>query len=419
MQTILEVQNNANKPIKAYIIIVIAIVSLSSLLSYYFWPSNDNNSANIDREGLLISTVESGLLVQDVRAPGNLTSKHRQWLSARVSAKVIKRELEPGALVTPDSIILRLASPELSQEYKRVKIDYKVAKAQLEALKETQLTAMQKQRADVKLLEVEKLQAVEDAEVKKQLRADKIIPLFQYNRALLLEKKLSLELEIAVFELQQLPRLQTSLRNVEEAKVEQQLLQVTLLSEQVERLNVRAQIHGVLQSISVEEGQEVAQGTTLARVADQKNLKAELRVQESQAKDIQLGQIVEIDTRRSKIKGVVARINPAVVNGTVTIDVELPKDLPSEARPDLRVNGIVEISRLENVLLLDKPAHWQNNKTAYLYKLTGESQAIRTKVAIGASSTNSIQLLSGVTKGEQVILSDTSQFQQYSSLTLN
>ncbi|MFT4937026.1 MAG: HlyD family secretion protein [Paraglaciecola sp.] len=419
MQTILEVQNNENKPNKSYVIIVIAIVSLSSLLSYFFWPAEGDNSANIDRDSLVISTVETGHLIQDVRAPGNLTSKHRQWLSASVSAKVIKRELQPGAVVTPDSIILRLSSPELSQEYKRVKIDFKVAKAQLDALKETQLTAMQKQQADVKLLEIEKQQAVEDAAVKKQLRVEKIIPLFQYNRALLLEKKLTLELEIAEFELQQLPRLQTSLRNVEEAKVEQQLLQVTLLSEQVEMLNVRAQIHGVLQSISVEEGQEVAQGTTLARVADQNNLKAELRVQESQAKDIRLGQTVEIDTRRSKIKGVVARINPAVVDGTVTIDVDLPKDLPREARPDLRVNGIVEISRLENVLLLDKPAHWKNSKTAYLYKLNGDSQAIRTKVAIGATSTNSIQLLSGVTKGEQVILSDTSQLQRYASLTLN
>ena len=160
-------------------------------------------------------------------------------------------------------------------------------------------------------------------------------------------------------------------------------------------------------------------GASLARVADQKSLKAELRVQESQAKDIQLGQVVEVDTRRSKIYGVVSRIDPAVINGTVTIDVELPTDLPSEARPDLRVNGIVEIKRLENVLLLDKPAHWQNDKTTYLFKITNDSEAVRTKVEFGSNSTTSLQILNGLSEGEKVILSDTSQFQQYPSIALN
>jgi HlyD family secretion protein len=419
MQTILEAQNDGHNPKKIYAIVAIATVCVLSFLVLYFDSSTKDNEASIELEGLTIATVKSGNLIQDVRAPGNLISNHRQWLSARMSAKVIKRELEPGALVNPDSIILRLSSPELIQNFKRVKIDYKVAQAQLEALKQIQITAQQKKQADVKLLEIEKQQAIDDAAAKKQLRVEAIIPLYQYNEAILREKKLTLELEIAIFELQQLPKLQASLLNVEQAKVEQQLLQVSLLGEQVEMLNVRAQINGVLQSVAVEEGQEVAQGDTLARVADQHNLKAELRVQESQAKDIQIGQRVEIDTRRSKIAGLVARIDPAVVNGTVTIDIKLPDDLPNEARPDLRVNGIVEIQRLENVLLLDKPTHWQNSKTAYLYKLTSNSQASRTKVNIGTTSTHSIQLLSGLTSGDKVILSDTSLLQKFSTLTLN
>lgn len=384
-----------------------------------FLFNSANSSAVISAEGLALATVESGDLIQDIRAPGNLVAINRKWISSRMSAKVIKRLLEPGAIVTPDSIILQLSSPELTQQYKRVKIEYKIAKAQLDALKEIQITQRQKKQADVKLLEIEKQQAIEDAAAKKQLRVTKIIPKYQYNEAVLREKKLTLQLEIAQFELKQLPRLQASLLNVERAKVEQQLLRVSLLEEQVSKLDVRAQMYGVLQSISVEEGQEIPQGAELARVADQKNLKAELRVQESQAKDIQIGQVVEIDTRRSKIKGIVSRIDPAVVNGTVTVDVELPKDLPSEARPDLRVNGTVEIMRLENVLLIDKPAHWQESNTAYLFKLTSNSHAVRTQVAIGESSTNSIQLLSGLTQGEQVIVSDTSKLQQYTSITIN
>jgi HlyD family secretion protein len=419
MQTILESQNNEIKPIKRYFIIGTPLVFLLIWLSNYFFFSSTSSNSVISAEGLAITTVKSGNLIQDVRAPGNLVAINRKWLSSSVSAKVIKRVLEPGALVIPDSIILQLSSPELTQQYKRVKIEYKIAQAQLDALKEVQITESHKKQADVKLLEIEKQQAIEDAEAKRQLRVTKIIPLYQYSEAVLREKKLTLQLEIAQFELKQIPRLQASLLNVEQAKVEQQLLRVSLLEEQVSKLDVRAQMHGVLQSISVEEGQEIPQGAELARVADQKSLKAELRVQESQAKDIKIGQVVEIDTRRSKISGIVYRIDPAVVNGTVTVDVRLPQNLPSEARPDLRVNGTVEIKRLENVLLIDKPSHWKESNTAYLFKLTSDSQAVRTKVAIGASSATSIQLISGLTQGEQIIVSDTSTLQQYPSITIN
>ncbi len=299
MQTILEVQTSEKKPFRLYLIIAATLVIVLPWLANSFFVSSTNSGASISALGLNIATVKSGNLIKDVRAPGNLIAKNRQWLSARVSAKVIKRVLEPGAVVTPDSIILQLSSPELTQQYKRVQIDYKVAQAQLEALQEVQITERQKKNADVKLLEIEKQQAIEDAAAKKQLRVTKIIPVYQYSEAVLREKKLTLQLEIAEFELKQLPRLHASLLKVEEAKVEQQLLQVSLLKEQVNLLQVRAQIHGVLQSISVEEGQEISQGTELARVADPKSLKAELRVQESQAKDIEIGQIVEVDTRRS------------------------------------------------------------------------------------------------------------------------
>jgi len=418
MQTIIDAQSTPEKSLKRTVVIFSGTASVILILGYLLFFSS-SNAAQVSANDITIATVKSGNLIQDIRAPGNLIAKNRQWLSARVGAKVIKRVLEPGAVVTPDSIILHLSSPELTQEYKRVQIDYKVAQAQLAALKEQQITESQKKQADVKLLVIEKQQAIEDAAAKKQLRITKIIPTYQYNEAVLRERKLSLQLEIAQFELKQLPRLQESLLNVEKAKVEQQWLQVSLLGEQVALLSVRAEINGILQSIAVEEGQEISPGTELARVADQKSLKAELRVQESQAKDIAIGQTVEIDTRRSKFKGVISRIDPAVVNGTVTVDVELPKNLPNEARPDLRVNGIIEIQRLENVLLLDKPAHWRNTDTAYLFKLTDDASAVRTKVTIGSTSTTSIELLAGLKQGEQVIMSELVDLQQHKVLSIN
>jgi HlyD family secretion protein len=418
MKTILESQQEDKRPTKFYFLSILGIVTVLFVVSIFFWSSNESSTVSFSFDDVVIDTVRSGTLIKDVTAPGNLMSNHRQWLSARVSAKVLKRELEPGAVVTPDSIILRLSSPELLQQFKRVKIDYKVAQAQLKALKETHITEINRKQAAVKILEIEKKQAIEDASVKKQLRLKNLIPTYQYNEAILRESKLTLELEIVLFELQQLPKLHESLLNVELAKVEQQLLQVSLLEQKVELLNVRAQIHGVLQSISVEEGQEISQGTALARVADQTSLKAQLRVQESQANDIKISQKVQIDTRRSKISGVVSRIDPAVTNGTVTIDVELSKELPSEVRPDLRVNGTIEVTRLDNVLLLDKPSHWKNTKKAYFFKVGDESIASKTKVGIGEVSTHSIQLLNGLSAGDKVIISDTSALLKYTSITL-
>ena len=160
MQTILESQNTEKKPIKRYLIMGTPIVIFLLWLVNSFLFNSANSSAVISAEGLALATVESGDLIQDIRAPGNLVAINRKWLSSRVSAKVVKRVLEPGAIVTPDSIILQLSSPELTQQYKRVKIEYKIAKAQLYAIKEIQITQRQKKQADVKLLEIEKQQAV-------------------------------------------------------------------------------------------------------------------------------------------------------------------------------------------------------------------------------------------------------------------
>lgn len=142
-------------------------------------------------------------------------------------------------------------------------------------------------------------------------------------------------------------------------------------------------------------------------------------MQESQVKDIQLGQLVQIDTRRSKITGTVIRIDPAVLNGTVTVDVRLPKSLPSEARPDLRVNGVIEIERLEQALLITKPAYWQNAKRASFYKLTDENHAQKVQVSIGSSSVSSLQILSGLKQGERIVLSDLSHLHQHENITIN
>lgn len=417
MQTILEAQASPDTSNRKIAGISVAVLALLLLIYFVFFTGS--SEASLASDNISIGTVKKGSLIQDIRAPGNLVPNQKQWISARANAKVEKRLLEPGAKVDAGSIILTLDSPDLIRAYKQAKIQLKLVSSQLNALGEIQKTAMREQQAKVSILEVEKEQAIDDRQAKQKLREIKIIPGFQYNEAVLRQKRLTLELDIERYKLTQLPQLQTSLLKVEQAKLEQQQLQVSLLSEQVERLNVRAGMQGILQSVSVEQGQQVAIGAELARVASQDNLKAELRVQESQVKDIVIGQNVVIDTRRSKIIGQVSRIDPAVVAGTVTIDVKLPASLPIEARPDLRVEGIVEIQRLDNVLILDKPANWKQTKNAFLFKYDGDALATKTKVSYGISSVSSVQLLDGLKVGEKVILSDLSKYSQLDSIAVD
>jgi len=417
MKTLQDIQSQPEgSKLKVVIFISLTILVVTGLL---FFSQSETVNASVDANNIYIGEVKYGELIRDVRAPGNLVPNEKRWLSARTNARVVKRILLPGAPVDSSSVILVLESPDLTQQHKRAQLDLKVALAQLNALQEQQKTALQEQNATVKLLAIEKEQAIHDLSAKQKLHADRVIPDFQFKEAVLRREQLSRQLEIEEFRLQQLPSLQKSLLNVEKARVEQLELQVQLLADQVGSLQVKAGMAGILQSVSVEVGQQVTLGTQLAEVASQKNLKAELRIQEGQVKDILIGQAVIIDTRRSKIQGSISRIDPAVNNGTVTVDVTLPEQLPGEARPDLRVEGRIEIERLENVLLVDKPANWRKDSSTYLFKLDSESSAVKTSVIYGASSVSSVQLLSGIEAGEKVILSDLSTYESNDKLTIN
>jgi HlyD family secretion protein len=193
-----------------------------------------------------------------------------------------------------------------------------------------------------------------------------------------------------------------------------------LKTKEVEALHVRAGMTGVLQQLPVEVGQRVIAGTNLARVADPTKLKAQIKIAETQAKDIQINQPASIDTRNGLIPGHVVRVDPAVEQGTVTVDVALDGALPKGARPDLSVDGTIELERLDNVVFVGRPAFGQENNTVGMFKLVpGSSEAVRTPVKLGKSSVNTIEILSGLNPGDQVILSDTSAWDSHERIRLN
>ena len=207
--------------------------------------------------------------------------------------------------------------------------------------------------------------------------------------------------------------------NAQQSRIQQLRALAKLKRDQVDALKVRAGTNGVLQQVSVQVGQQVTPGLNMARVADPASLKAELKIAETQVKDIKLGQSVEVDTRNGVIQGRVSRIDPAAREGTFTVDAALTGPLPASARPDLSVDGTIELERLENVLHVGRPAFGQSQSTVTMFRVTPDGrEAVRTPVALGRNSVNTIEIVNGLREGDQVILSDTSAWDNYNRIRL-
>jgi HlyD family secretion protein len=398
-----------------YFPVGLGILVLGGLL--FFLVPDDTTS--LEKSALHTGEVKRGPLVREIRAPGRFAPNSETWLTARVDARVKTKHLEPGARVEPDSLILELSAPELTQEYQTALLDVKVAEARVEATRAQQHNVMQQQKADLELIEIERDLAIAEASAQETLAIKRIITDFEYQASLLRVQRLKTQLRINQQQLLDLPNLQRSLLRVEQAQLEQVQLRAGLLADQVDSLFVRAGVQGVLQNVPLEEGQRVITGAELARVSNQEDLKAELNVQEAQAKDLRLGQLVIIDTRRSKVRGRIARIDPGVSNGTVLVDVQFDGPLPEEARPELRVDGVIEIERLDDVLFISKPRMWRPTPSAELYRLEGDSIARKTNVTYGIHSVANVQLLAGLEEGDVIILSDVSAMNNAPQININ
>ena len=305
--------------------------------------------------------------------------------------------------------MLELSNPELEQTALEAELNLRAAEARFsnrEVELESQLLA---QRSQLATVESELVQATLQAEADEQLARDGLVGSIQLRQSQSRARELSTRHEL---EQERLRLAQDALSvqlAVEQADVDRLKTLWQLRLDQVDDLRVRAGITGVLQQVPLEEGQRVTAGTNLARVGDPSLLKTELRIAETQAKDIQIGQSATIDTRNGVIEGHVVRIDPAVENGTVTVDVTLDGELPLGARPDLTVDGTIELERLDDVLYVGRPVFGQEESVVSLFRLDGEGEgATRTRVSLGRASVNTIEVLKGLTAGDRVVLSDVS-----------
>ncbi|HKM89452.1 MAG TPA: efflux RND transporter periplasmic adaptor subunit [Candidatus Acidoferrales bacterium] len=373
----------------------------------------------VDRSTVWVDTVMRGPLVRQVRGLGTLVPEDIRWIPALTDGRVEQIVLRPGAVVEPNSIILKLSNPELEQGMEDATLARKAGEAELNNTKAKLETDLENQRASAATVHSDYEQALLDQQRKELLFKDGLVSDMDLKIAQLKAQELQVRNQIELERVETYKKAAVAQVAVQEAKVDQLKAIEALRRKQIEALNVRAGINGILEVEPVEVGQRFTAGTNLARVADPTHLKAQIRIAETSAKDVQIGQKASVDTRNGVVEGFVSRIDPSVVNGTVTVDVLFKGPLPDGARADLTVDGTIELERMADVIYVGRPAFGQEESTVGLFKLVDNGQdATRVQVKLGKSSVNTIEIRGGLKPGDQVILSDMSAWDKYDTIRL-
>jgi len=375
---------------------------------------------SVDRGTVLIDEVKRGPMLRQVRGLGTLVPEEIRWVVATTEGRLERIVVLPGTPVTSDTLILEMSNPEVELAALDAEAQLRQAEAQLTELKVRLESTHLDQEGAAARAQSEFIQA--------KLRAETDQQLFDQGLIADLTRQLSRTAadEMAkrdAFERKRLEIADAAIQAqlaVQETTVEQRRAMARLRRNQANALQVRAGITGMLQQVPVEVGQRVAPGTNLARVAQPEKLKAVIRIAETQAKDVQIGQVASVDTRNGVVAGHVKRVDPAVQNGTVTVDLAMDGALPKGARPDLTVDGTIELERLADILYVGRPAQGQPESTIGLFRLDPDSnEALRTKVKLGRASVNTVEVVDGLKVGDRVILSDTSAWDAVDRIRLN
>ena len=374
---------------------------------------------SVDASTIWPDTVKRGPMLREVRGLGTLVPEDIHWIPAQTAARVDKIVIRPGHLVKPDTVILEMSNPETQRDLLDAEYALKAAEANYASLKVQVDSDLMNQKSLEASVRSDYEQAHMEHDVDEKLYKEGIYSDHIRNLAKVKEEQLAIRLQLESERTKIAADSAQSRLLAAKAQEDQARATYQLRLTQAQALHVRAGITGVLQLVPVEEGQNVAVGTNVARVADPKKLKAEIKIAETQAKDIAIGQKATVDTRNGVVTGHVSRQDPSVVNGTVTVDVAFDEPLPPSARADLSVDGTIELENLKDVLFVGRPVHGQADSTISLFKMTPDgSEASRVNVKLGRSSVTTIEVLSGLQVGDKVILSDMSQWDNVDRIRL-
>jgi HlyD family secretion protein len=398
-----------------YVLVALILIPLVTYALHTLKPA----APTVDKGVVWTDTVKRGSMLREVRGLGTLVPETIRLIPAATDGQVEERYLLPGVPVKANTAILLLQNPELQQAALDAEYQQKGAEAELNNLKAQLQNLLMDQTAKAAGVRSEFHQAQIQADTNEELFklgliSDVVMKTSKVKAEELAKQNDIAEKQVTTFASSMEPQIA-----VQQSKVDELRALSDLKRSQVAQLRVTPGIDGVLQELDVEVGQKVTMGTVLARVAQPTHLKAQLKIAETQAKDVQIGQKASIDTHNGIISGHVTRIDPAVVNGTVTVDCSLEGTLPEGARPDLSVEGTVEIERLTDVIYVGRPVHGEADSTVGLFKVSADgSEATRVQVALGKTSVNTVEIKKGLQVGDTVILSDMSQWDNYDRIQL-
>jgi len=399
-----------------YVLVLLVVVIGVSVGLSQLQPA----APTVEAATLWPDTVKRGPMVRNVRGLGTLVPEDTRVISATTTGRVERILLRPGTPVTPSSVILELSNPQLEQEVQEAELRLASAEAQLANQRVQINNDLLAQKASAASAEAQSTRAQMEFQMNQALAKDQLVSTLQLKQTQINAQQLALSAQIAQEQLASRADSSRAQLAVQQSTVDQAQALLQLKRRQRDELKVRAGVSGMLQAIPVEVeiGKQVGPGTDLARVADPSRLKAEVKIAETQAKDIQIGQRAEIDTRIGLVPGRVTRIDPSVQNGTRTVDISLEGDLPRGAVPDASVEGTIELERLDDVLYMGRPAFGQEQSTVGIFKVEADGTARRTTVKLGRHSVNSIEILSGLNVGDKVILSDMSAWDAFERIKL-
>jgi HlyD family secretion protein len=395
--------------------VALAVIGVAAIGGITFGLTKLKPAApTLDRSTAVIDTVKRGEMRREVRGNGTLVPQLVRWVPAPSDGRVEKIPVQAGVVVGFDTVIAELSNPQMEQEAMDAEFQVKAAEADKESLRTRLESESMTQESSIAGINAQYSQAKLQLETDEVLGKQGLVPDLLLKISRMQVQTLGNRLKVERDRLAVGSRSIKAQINAQESRIQQFRALARLKRDQATGLKVRAGTSGVLQEVSVQVGQQVTPGFNIARVADPASLKAELRIPETQIKDVKLGQPVAVDTRNGIIPGLVQRIDPAAREGTFTVDVTLTGALPASARPDLSVDGTIELERLIDVLYVGRPAFGQGQQTVGLFRLNPDGQeAVRVQVALGKSSVSTIEIVSGLKEGDQVILSDTSSMDSY------
>jgi RND family efflux transporter MFP subunit len=368
----------------------------------------------VDLSTIWVDSVQRGPLVLQVRGPGTLVPERVRWISAVTAGRVERRLAEIGQEVKPETVLLVLSNPDVQLEALESERQLTAAQGDRVNLRTSLESQRLNQQGAVAIARSEYLEAKRNAVAAESLATKDLISVMEASRARDRVEELATRYDVEQRRLAVLTDAMGSQLALQQAQVGRLRAVTDFQRGRVRSMEVKAGATGILQDLTLEVGQWAQPGATLARIVEPGRLKAVLRIPETQAKDVVIGQPASIDTRNGVVEGRVARIDPAVQNGTVTVDVALQGDLPRGARPDLSVDGTIEVERLKDVLYVGRPAYGQSNSRVGLFRLEPDGgSAVRVHVELGRSSVNTVEIRGGVQPGDKVIISDMSKWDGY------